>query len=393
MTVLGALVANLFLRFVDLLAAFDEAGAVTAVVRSATASRQHLASLAGFAGVVGVIRLTAFGVLSVVSMAAVGGSVRPSLPVVEGVLVVVVLNGISVTYTGTLHAAFATQHVRTPPNPVTPPGRRMFGARSSARVAVAVVLVLGLVTGATVVRSMDLGVHARTDARAITTDSPDVAVATAVRNTASRSHRQVLYRRNASDPGSSGGVLMREGIDYADRQRYTYFPNGDDETFGGFFGEGTLALRRSSGRASGVAAYENGSWSVMMFPAWGLVSRDPIARSIVPNGPTTGWEVVVSNESTLVVRVTDPDSIRSALGTRSLGGSTAPLANDSHVSVVIDRDRGVLDEVRFRLHSLETGENVQYRLEYRAVGSTDLERPAPIRDRRLLEHVWDAIYY
>jgi hypothetical protein len=390
---LGTILANFAFRFSDVLTAFHDYDPVSAVTRSAIIARRYPRPLAGFVGFLLVLQFLSFGVVAGVS--AFGAADLQSLPrLAAAALLLVLLNGVAVTVTGTLHAAFCAHHV-TPDSP--PPSAfvlRLPDSRSLVRWTVALVCVFGLVTGAATVRTLDVGVYTPPDAQRITTTNPSEAVERATVNTAWQNHRRVLFLRNASGSAGSYRVFTRTGVDYADRQVYVYFVEEDGERFGGFYGEGTMGLLRSGGEFSGPFAYQVDEWGVMMLPGTGIADAgDSTRNSIVPSGPTSGWSVVESNESVLVVRLSDPEAVPEALGTRDFGGETPPLANESHVTVVIDRERGVLDEVRMHLHSLETGRDVQYRLEYRDVGSADLRRPAPIRNRRALEHLWDAIYY
>lgn len=391
----GAFLGSTLLRFADAVTAFDDRRATAAVAASAIADRRHLLAVAGFAVAVVVVHLASLGALVGVAAAvpAAESALRPAL-----VAVAVALYGVAVTVVGVLHAAFYRDHVAPVPGSAVPADgssiRRRLGVRSAARPALAVVLVVGLVAGAAAVRTLDPAVHSPPDAGPIATDDPDEAVRAAATVTAASNHRQVLYVRNASDPGRDYRVLGRSGVDHDDRRQYVYFTREDGEAFGGFFGEGTLAMLRPGGRLDGLTAYERESWSVLAAPAWGITDgAAAVENTVVPRGPDEGWRTVSANESALVVRLSAPESIEDAFGARTFGGSTPPLADESHVTVVVDREAGVLDEVRFHLHSLETGRNRQYRLEYRDVGAADLQRPEPIREPRLAERAWDAIYY
>lgn len=392
--VLGGFLGSFLVRFADVLAAFHDHDAVSAVARSASAGRRHPLSLAGFVVLLAAVNLAPLGALAAVTpvpAADPDGSTTGLVLLAAAVAV----NGVSVTVAGVLHAAFARHHVvlAASAGAETASLRGLVRSRSSARMALAVVLVVGLVSGAVAVRTLDPAVHPTPEPSPIETDDPDVAVQTAVATTAASNHRQVQYTRNASDPGDAYRVFLRAGYDYDDRQLYHYFVVEDGEDVGGFFADGTLATLRGSDRYDWRTDYESGPWHVIPAPAWALAGRhDTIESQVLPND-ADGWRVVSTNASTMVARSDDPETIHDALGFYTLSGATPPLENDSHVTVVVDRQRGVLDEVRFHLHSRETGRNLQHRIEYREVGTADLERPDPIRDRRLAERLWDAVYY
>lgn len=340
-----------------------------------------------------VVELLSLGVVASANevLATTGAPDTASLAVL---LAAVVTDGLALTLTGVVHATFVDTHRSANPAPPAASVRAVVGSQSWGRWTLALVLVLAAVAGAAAVRTTDAGVYDAPDRGRIATNDPDAALEAAVTNTARSNHRRVLFVRNASDPNSSFRAFTRSGVDYEDRQLSVYFYRRNRVRFGGFYGEGTLAMLRSGGAVSGPLAYEAGNWSVLMVPATGLTGGGgELESSFVPAGPSGGWSVVSTNESTLVLRVTAADAIHAALGDRGLAGEADPLAPESRVTVVLDRERGVVETVRIHLHSLETGRNVRYRLEYRDVGSADLRRPGPIRDRRPPEWVWDAIYY
>lgn len=391
----GAYLGSTALRFADAVVVYEEREPVAALVASAVACRQNLSAVVGFAVAVVAIHLASIGALVGVSAAAPADG---SFGQTGLIAVAVALHGVAVTLVAVCHAAFYRDHVapagRAVPESSRSPFRGRVGRRTAGRVVIAFVLVAALVSGAAAVRTLDPAVHSPPELGPLGTDDPDEAVRTAVATTSRANHRQVLYERNASDPGADYRVLKRAGYDHADRQLYVYFTKRDGEEFGGFFGDGTLAMLRPGGRLDGFTAYERGPWQVLAAPGWGLADGSAAATSaVVPGGDAGGWEVVSANASTLVVRYDDPNTIDDALGPRAYEGMTEPLANESHVTAVIDRERGVFRSVRLHVHSLETGTDRQYRVDYREVGTADLRRPEPIRDRRLAERLWDAVYY
>ncbi|MFB6095814.1 MAG: hypothetical protein ABEJ74_00305 [Haloferacaceae archaeon] len=391
--VLGTLTTNVAFRFADVETAFHERRPVAAVAASVELARRNRLPIAGLAALLTVMQLLSLGVVASANevLTTAGQTATASLGVL---LAAVIVDGVAVTLTGVVHATFVESHRSANPRPRTASMRAVAGSWSRGQWTLAILLVLATVGGAVAVRTADAGVYDAPDRGRIATDDPDAALQAAVSNTARSNHRRVLYVRNASDPNSSFRAFRRSAVDYRDRQLSVYFHKPDGVRFGGFYGEGTLAMLRSGGRASGPLAYEAGNWSVLMVPATGLTGGgEELESSFVPAGPSSGWSVVSSNESTLVLRVTEADAIQDALGERTLAGETEPLAAESRVTVVVDRDRGVVERARIHLHSLETGRNVRYRLVYRDVGSADLRRPEPIRERRPPEWVWDAMYY
>lgn len=439
---IGGVVANVCFRFADALTAFRDLDSLSAVAVSAVSAWRQRRAFAGFAFVVTGVRAVSLALFELPlryadvepfvvapgtpSTPTAGVQALAPLSTSHGVellavlAAIVVVNGITVTVTATatLHATFYEAHVVSVlESELLGVGSGRFGDHgdsgvgsgtsddrelvrhvlpswSTGRVVVTVLLVAALVGGAAAVRTLDLGAYDRPARQSLATDSPDAAVAIAVRNTVARSHRQVLYAANASAPNASYRRLVESGVDYTDRQAYTYFHGDDGGRFGGYFSETSLALRQSGGSASGLAAYQTENWTVIAVPAWGLIDGGESYRNtIVPQGRTTGWSTVSSNDTRLVVRISDPTAIPDAFGSRSVAGATPPLTNDSYLTVSIDRDRAVLDEVRFHLHSEATGRNMRYRLVYEEVGTADIRRPAPLGERRPVEILWDAVYY
>lgn len=395
--VIGGFLGSFLFRFGDVLTAFYGYSPTAAVADSAAACRQNIAPLVGFAAVLVGLQLAPIALLAGLSKVSLPASESSSLALRALVLVALALHAIVITVGSVLHATFFTQHISQyveTSYPVSLSFGQFWSNPSLARWAVAIVLLLGLVGGAAAVRTIDPGVHSAPEVTPVTTDNPDEAVRIAAVTTASSSHRQTLYTRNRSNEKSAYRLKVRSGIDYADRQTYVYYTREDGTEFGGFFGEGTRALLRPGGQLVGLTAYQRGPWTVQATPAWGIAGGSASAENmVVPNGPREGWQLIHANESRMVVRITDSDSIQNALRGRSLDGLGTPLANQSHVTVIIDRKRSVLDEVHVQLHSEATARNHEYRLEYHEVGSADLKRPEAIQDRPLAETVWDAIYY
>lgn len=395
--VIGGFLGSFLFRFGDVLTAFYGHSPTAAVAKSAAACRKNIAPLFGLAAVLVGLQLSPIAILAGLSKISLPASEPSSLALGALVLVAVALHAIVITVGSVLHATFFTHHI-SPYVETSYPSSLSFGQfwsdQSLARWTVAIVLLLGLVSGAAAVRTIDPGVHSAPDITPITTDNPDEAVRVAAVTTASSSHRQTLYTRNRSNEESSYRLKVRSGIDYADRQTYVYYTREDGTEFGGFFGEGTMAMLRPGGQLVGLTAYQRGPWTVQAAPAWGISGGSASAeKMVVPNGPREGWQLIHANESRMVVRITESDAIQNALRGRSLDGLGTPLANQSHVTVIIDRKRGVLDEVHFQLHSESTARNHEYRLKYHEVGSANLKRPEVIQDRPLAETVWDAIYY
>lgn len=435
----GGVVANVCFRFADALTAFRDLNSIPAVVVSAASAWRHRRAFAGFALVIAGVRAVSFALLELrprfgdaesfvvapgtPSNPSVGVQALAGLPTSPGVellavlAAVVVVNGITVTVTATLHATFYEAHVVSVLESDLPGvdsdsgvssdsgvakgnstdsqlGRHVLPSWSTGRVVVAILLVAALVFGAAAVRTLDIGAYDRPTQQSLTTDSPDAAVTIAVRNTVARSHRQELYAANASTRNASFRLLVESGVDYTDRQAYTYFHGNDGSRFGGYFSETALALRQTGGSASGLATYQTENWTVIAVPAWGLIGGGESYRNtIVPQRGVTGWSTVSSNDTRLVVRLSNATAIPDAFGSRTVDGVTPPLTNDSYLTVSIDKDSAALDEVRFHLHSEATGRNMRYRLVYVDVGTADLRRPAPLGDRRAVERLWDAVYY
>jgi hypothetical protein len=380
---IGGVTATFVLRFADAGSAFEGAGPVAACRASARAAREHPRSLLGFAALVAVVQGVSGLAVGLVGAPPTAGEAAVVLGV--GTVGVTTVAAVHATYYGSLVASAASREADAP----------AFRIRSWpwTRRALVVLLLVGLVVGAAAVRVTDVRPRPEPSGSLPDADEPRRVIDVAGRNTAIRSHRTALLVRNASDADASYRPSVLAGVDYEDRRLYTYFVGSNGREAGGFFGEGTYALVQSGGRWEGSVARRSGNWTVMPLPAWGTIRPDPPARAEnVPN-PDADWRVVERNRTTLVLRATGPAAVRAALEPAAYGGMAEPMAADSRVTAYVDRDRAVLDRLTFHLHSTATGAAFDYRLEYREVGTADLRRPTPIRDRGPIEVAWDVLYY
>ncbi|MFB6161590.1 MAG: hypothetical protein ABEJ61_10520 [Haloferacaceae archaeon] len=383
---LGALAGSFALRFADAVAAFDGAGPPAACRASVRAARVHPRSLLGFAGLVTGSRATVGLVVGFLAAPATPGgtALARAAGVAAGTVVGTGVAAVHAAHYGSLVAPVAAE---------ASDDASTTRAWPRVRRALVVLLVVGLVVGAAAVRTADVRPRPEPSDSLPDADRPRRVVAVAGTNTAARSHRTALLARNASAPGAGYRPRVRSGVDYGDRQMYVHFAASDGDGAGGYFAEGTYALVRGDGGWWAGGAHRGGDWTTMPLPAWGTARPDPPSRTESVPTPDADWRLVERNASTLVVRASGPAAVRAALEPAAYEGMAAPMAADSRVTAYVDRERGVLDRVTFHLHSRETGEALDYRLEYRDVGTTDVRRPAALGDRGPLELAWDLVYY
>lgn len=368
---LGLVVGQLLVRFFDVAVVFDDVHPDAGWRASLGLVAAHPRTVAGYA--------VLLGFCSMATTAAVRAAA--SLGVAATVLAYLLVGGAALAFALSVHVALAD--------------RLLDGADARprsvpwSRVAVVAIVLVAAVGGAAGVRTADVRPGDRGSA-ALPSD-PEAAASVAARNTVESSHRRAVFSLNNSAEGAEWQPMVTSGVDYEDRQLYVYFHDGEHRV-GSYFAEGTLALYRTGHRGRfGHLTREHGNWTAIAVPGYSFQGRSFRSGTVASfDGP---WTVVAANASTVVVRLDDSEAIRAALAPESYAGMGGNMTDDSYLRVVVDRERGVLERVRFRLASADTGRDFSYRVEFRAVGRADLERPAAIGDRRPVEWLWDALYY
>ncbi|SFS03492.1 hypothetical protein SAMN05216559_2792 [Halomicrobium zhouii] len=259
------------------------------------------------------------------------------------------------------------------------------------RLAAVAVVLLAAVAGAGYVRAVDAGAG-QAELQELP-DDHEAAYAVAATNTREANHRRTVLARNATEPDSEWRKTSESAIDYDDRRASIFFYGEDpDVRVGSYHGEGTIAMPSGGGSWRGTfgpVTRERNDWTVIAMPGYAV--SDPTDVAPVPKRGAA-WSVAHSNASVLVYQSTTADDIRTAFST-SYAGMNGELANDSYLRVVVDRERGVVDTVRIRAHSLDSGNAYEYEMRYGAGETVDVERPEAIGSRSPLEWAWDVLYY
>jgi len=262
-----------------------------------------------------------------------------------------------------------------------------FRTLSWKRIVVAVALLSVAVAGAGVIRVADLGVS--DEAIESLPDDPEKAYAAAIENTAAANHRVIAHSRNLSADEPFGSMARWE-VDYDDRQYYAYLSNFSFS----FMGEGVSGRYMSGATNESFAAVlSSGEWHAERIPLGVFVLDTDLIDNGLPD-TTPAPKVVTVNETTIVYRHDRPEAVESAIrGERSFAGMAGGLTDNSSRVVVVDRERGVVKEVRTLYESNETGRTFEYRFRWEEVGTLDLERPDGLGPRHPMEWIWDAILY
>lgn len=384
---LGLWLGGLCVRFADVFVLFGDASPRHAWRSSLGFARLRPLSVLGFGATVTALH-AAPALAGRFAAGFLGGGVAAT---VLQVGVTAALASVGIGLVGALQAVYFDRTVAPTVERTLETAAQSDGVRW-ARVGLAAAVLVAAVGGAVFVRTAD--VRSVDRERAALPDDPAAAYDVAATNTGRSNHRRVVLARNLSDPNATLSVHQRSAVDYRDRQSYVYFRRAESgQEFGSYFAEGTLAMRNSGGRASGLLAYQAGNWSVIAGPGYALASPGDIAESAIPAPDGVRWTVVDRNASTFVLRAEDPGTIRELLSPESYAGMGGNMTDDSYLTVFVDRDRGVVSRAVFRLHSRETGRNFRYAVRFSEVGTADLRRPEELGPRRPLEWAWDAVYY
>jgi len=259
------------------------------------------------------------------------------------------------------------------------------------RVAIAVVLCVALVAGASAVRVTET--RPTGGAEPVPID-PSAAYATAVGNTESTNH-VLTHSRN------DGEASVTWTVDRADRQyRQTSDFGGDGTTVyadpGAIYatrgGEaGTLNWRTAP---FDLAERRSGGWTAVAYPAyWRLAGQSYVLDRGGFGLPETGtgeWETVDEGDGTRTLALTDGDAVFAALF------DTRPESIDyenAEIQMRVDTDRGVVEGGRASLNATTPERNVSFDARYEVLTGRDVETPSPPGPRTPSEWVWKLFAY
>ena len=293
-----------------------------------------------------------------------------------------------------VHATYTERAVTPVVDDSPAPLRAADGAR---RVALVALVVLALVSGAAAVRTADLGVG--DPAAAPLPDDPAAAYATARANTVDGSFRRVTSRRNGTDGGYA--VVELYAVDRRDRQNAALVA-GPETAIGSFAGEGVLLTDPGTPTDSAdgaaplreAALNDDGERVRRPLPGYGATVGSTVVGAD-SDGPPDGAWTAEREGSTLVLRTTDPEAVVAAAPRDSVPlarpENTSDATSDTRFVARVDRERGVLERVRFTIGSRTRGVTFDYRMRYET--GVDVRRPPSLGPRTAAEWAWDALYY
>lgn len=350
----------------------DWRSAVRAPLTAATAPLSTGGVLAVHA-LVGVLA----GVAGIAGFVAAGPGVRgPSPAMIAGVAGAVLVLVLAVCY----------------PAVATLAGRRQSDAEIPVqRAAVAVVLCVALVAGASAVRVTET--RPTGDAEAIPSE-PSAAYATAVANTGSTSHVLTHSR-------DEGEASVTWAVDRADRQyRQTSDFGGDGTTV--YADPGAIYATRGGEAGTlnwrtvpfDLAERRDGGWTALAYPAYWRVAGQPYVLDRggfgLPEAGTGEWETVAESDGTRTLALTDGDAVFAALF------DIRPERIEyerAEIRMRVDTDRGVIAGGRATLNATTPERNLSFDARYEVLTGRDVGTPTPPGPRTLQEWLWKLFAY
>lgn len=372
--------ALLVTRFADVFAAFRGETPRAAWRSSAQFARRRPLSFLGYVLVTGVL----LGTAQLLQFALEG--VDEVVPFLAAVAVIAVVGTVGLVLASALHVTYFDRTVALTVRDLPPVRVRW------PRVAVVAVVLLAAVAGAGYVRAVDAGAG-QSEMQALPDDA-QAAYPVAANNTRHANHRRTVVTRNVSAGEESFRTISESAIDYDERRVSVFFYGDDPEVrVGGFQSEGTVAMPSTGAGpwrdSFGPLTRERNGWTVVAMPGYATTRPSDVAP--VPERGAD-WPVETSNESAIVYRVDDPAAVEDA-SPGSYYGMHRGLTEESTLTVVVDRERGVVDRARFRFHSAASGHVHEYEMRYTEVGTATVERPEALGERSPMEWFWDALYY
>jgi hypothetical protein len=120
------------------------------------------------------------------------------------------------------------------------------------------------------------------------------------------------------------------------------------------------------------------------------------AGGLTPPSPDVeGWRVVVRNETTLVLELTDPRAVLASSQARPPDRVTDVSA--ARVRAVVDADRGIVETVTYRFEGSvgtnETTSHVDARVRYSFAVGVDVRRPDVLAPQSPESWLWKLFAY
>jgi hypothetical protein len=360
-------------RFADLAVMVEDVSPRTAWRRSLRVVRQRPRAFLGYA--LGVVVF--FGTPMLMGVAGNGGD--GGTEVVAVLAGNVIVGGVATTFLAAFHSRYFDW--------VGPTGlaHSRFVAVPWRRLGLVALVLIVAVSGAAAVRTADLGVGPATQEPLPA--APNGAFETAVENTVERNHRRTVWQRNESANQQAFQRVESSVVEYDDRQ-FAVAIHGDEMAIGGYYDEGTLAtMHEGDPNASLRQLLATESFETLPVPGYGVIAGDDPSEVL---DPSLNWTRTDSSGRYSTYRIPQAE-LAAGLPTRHAGGRE-PFGPDSYLRAVVDTERGVVDHVRYRIHSQETGYTHTYEVRY-TVSDVDIQRPPDIQPRSPLVWVWDALYY
>jgi hypothetical protein len=268
------------------------------------------------------------------------------------------------------------------------------GGPSPVAAGLALGLVVALVGGAGAVRVSE---HRPVDASATALPAdPGSAYATALSNTERRDHRyRVVVAPQEAEP-----FIVEHRVDRTDRQ-YRQLLRGaavGPSTYADT-GTGSPAVRGFDRFALGRRTVGPDDRPVRASPDYVQWAADydlHDAGGLTPPSPDVeGWRVVVRNETTLVLELTDPRAVLASSQARPPDRVTDVSA--ARVRAVVDADRGIVETVTYRFEGSvgtnETTSHVDARVRYSFAVGVDVRRPDVLAPQSPESWLWKLFAY
>lgn len=391
--------ARVAFGFADLAALSGRVSSATAWRVSLGFSRRNRRVVAGYAVVAG-----AFGVVTLASASVVGDVAGGGV----GALVGVAVASVATTFLGVFRVSVFDGHGggrsalgRADAADVERPTRdgRVSGLATS-RTVLAVLVLLAAVGGAAAVRVDETWTHDPETEHVPADASPATTYRTALENTETTNHRIVYRSYNRTEGDGRAEVVWVSRYDFTDRRAIIRFyapaSAGSADAGhggGGYYDSGVLAVY--VGEEANWTNPRGDRWTPLPFPGWGFAVNGGTHRPTGTHLPAAGveWTVAERNESTLVLRVTGTEPLRSAAEPETYAGMGPNMSENSSLTVVVDRERLVVERAVWEVRSTDPAARFTHVVRVDEVGSHDVTRPDALPPRHPMEWFWDAIYY
>ena len=267
------------------------------------------------------------------------------------------------------------------------PGRR--------RLALAALLLSGLVVGAAGVRTAELRPGVAPAPDALPAD-PDEAYATALTNTFRADHRYRITILDGDDPDGEPFVVDRL-LDRADRQyRQRSLGEARGPSVYASAGTGAPPIRGLDPVALGERSVGDDR-TVRASPDYLLYTDgyDWDDGGFQPPRPVDGWRIVDRSENRLVLELAGARPTFEAV--QSVTPDRITNVSAARIRAVIDREGRTLDRIEVRFAATvtagETTDRIELRVDHEFAVGIDVERPAALGPPGPGELVWKLLVY